>query len=165
MWDLPGPGLEPMSPASGRRILNHCTTREVLVSVFSSLMGSTINTSARHAKPLTLWTHPHPDVISRCPHYTLLLCIFKPQCFLHIGVFCFCFVFAENALSLIFQHRGSHTWRTIGTCVFLFELSTFVPAPKDFDSVSGVRSGLIFCKTTTLKWMFTKIQNSVCQWF
>ena len=30
MWDLPGPGLEPMPPALGRRILNHCATREAL---------------------------------------------------------------------------------------------------------------------------------------
>ena len=28
MWDLPRPGLEPVSPCIGRRILNHCTTRE-----------------------------------------------------------------------------------------------------------------------------------------
>ena len=28
MWDLPTPGLEPVSPA-GRRIINHCATREV----------------------------------------------------------------------------------------------------------------------------------------
>ena len=28
MWDLPGPGLEPMSPALAGR-LNHCATREV----------------------------------------------------------------------------------------------------------------------------------------
>ena len=46
-WDLPRPGLEPVSPAlagrfsttappgkPGRRILNHCDTREVLHSVF-----------------------------------------------------------------------------------------------------------------------------------
>ena len=29
MWDLPGPGLEPVSPSIGRQILNHCATREV----------------------------------------------------------------------------------------------------------------------------------------
>ena len=29
MWDLPRPGLEPVSP--GRQILNHCATREVPV--------------------------------------------------------------------------------------------------------------------------------------
>ena len=29
MWDLPGRGLEPRVPCIGRRILNHCTTREV----------------------------------------------------------------------------------------------------------------------------------------
>ena len=28
MWDLPGPGLEPMSPALAGVFLNHCTTRE-----------------------------------------------------------------------------------------------------------------------------------------
>ena len=28
MWDLPRPGLKPVSPSIGRRILNHCTTRE-----------------------------------------------------------------------------------------------------------------------------------------
>ena len=28
MWDLPGPGLEPASPAIGRQALNHCATRE-----------------------------------------------------------------------------------------------------------------------------------------
>ena len=32
MWDLPGPGLEPVSPAFGRRILNHCATREAQYS-------------------------------------------------------------------------------------------------------------------------------------
>ena len=47
MWGLPRPGLEPVSPAlagrlsttappgkPGRRILNHCTTREVLDGCF-----------------------------------------------------------------------------------------------------------------------------------
>ena len=29
MWDLPGPGLKPVSLCTGRRILNHCATREV----------------------------------------------------------------------------------------------------------------------------------------
>ena len=28
-WDLPGPGVEPVSPCIGRWILNHWTTREV----------------------------------------------------------------------------------------------------------------------------------------
>ena len=28
MWDLPRPGLEPVSPALAGRLLNHCTTRE-----------------------------------------------------------------------------------------------------------------------------------------
>ena len=28
MWDLPRPGLEPVSPALAGRFLNHCTTRE-----------------------------------------------------------------------------------------------------------------------------------------
>ena len=28
MWDLPGPGLEPVSPGLGRQTLNHCATRE-----------------------------------------------------------------------------------------------------------------------------------------
>ena len=28
MWDLPGPGIEPV-PDVGRQILIHCTTREV----------------------------------------------------------------------------------------------------------------------------------------
>ena len=28
MWDLPRPGLEPVSPSIGRQILNHCATRE-----------------------------------------------------------------------------------------------------------------------------------------
>ena len=30
MWDLPRPGLKPMSPALGRQTLNHCATREAL---------------------------------------------------------------------------------------------------------------------------------------
>ena len=28
MWDLPRPGLEPVSSALGRQILNHCAPRE-----------------------------------------------------------------------------------------------------------------------------------------
>ena len=32
MWNLPRPGIEPMSPAFGRQILTHWTTREVLLS-------------------------------------------------------------------------------------------------------------------------------------
>ena len=32
MWDLPGPGHEPASPASAGRALNHCATREALLS-------------------------------------------------------------------------------------------------------------------------------------
>ena len=34
MWDLPGPGLEPVSPCIGRQILNHCTTREAPLKMF-----------------------------------------------------------------------------------------------------------------------------------
>ena len=34
MWDHPGPGLEPVSPALSRQILNHCATRGVLTSSF-----------------------------------------------------------------------------------------------------------------------------------
>ena len=30
LWNLPGPGIEPVSPCIGRQILNHWTTREVL---------------------------------------------------------------------------------------------------------------------------------------
>ena len=28
IWDLPRPGLEPVSPCISRQILNHCATRE-----------------------------------------------------------------------------------------------------------------------------------------
>ena len=31
MWNLPRPGIETVSPALGRRILNHWTTREALI--------------------------------------------------------------------------------------------------------------------------------------
>ena len=34
IWDLPRPGLEPVSPAFGRQILNHCATREALENYF-----------------------------------------------------------------------------------------------------------------------------------
>ena len=34
MWALPRPGLEPCVPCTGRRILNHCTTREALKIYF-----------------------------------------------------------------------------------------------------------------------------------
>ena len=34
MWDLPRPGLEPVSPALAGRFLNHCATREALCSHF-----------------------------------------------------------------------------------------------------------------------------------
>ena len=38
MWDLPRPGLEPVSPALiGRHILNHCATREAPQSVLICL--------------------------------------------------------------------------------------------------------------------------------
>ena len=30
MWNPPGPGVEPVSPRTGRQVLNHWTTREVL---------------------------------------------------------------------------------------------------------------------------------------
>ena len=30
VWDLPRPGLEPVSPALAGRFLNHCATREAL---------------------------------------------------------------------------------------------------------------------------------------
>ncbi|TEA40511.1 hypothetical protein DBR06_SOUSAS15710048, partial [Sousa chinensis] len=37
MWDLPGPGIKPVSmPCIGRWILNHCTTREVPRMIYSS---------------------------------------------------------------------------------------------------------------------------------
>ena len=35
MWDLPGPGLKPMSPALAGGILHHCTTREVPLFLMS----------------------------------------------------------------------------------------------------------------------------------
>ena len=49
MWDLPRPGLEPVSPALagrfstrvpciGRQILNHCVTREALVDIFMCML-------------------------------------------------------------------------------------------------------------------------------
>ena len=31
MWDLPRPGIEPVSPCIGRQIIIHCATREVLL--------------------------------------------------------------------------------------------------------------------------------------
>ena len=33
-WDLPGPGIKPVSPALSRWILNHWTTREALKELF-----------------------------------------------------------------------------------------------------------------------------------
>ena len=33
MWDLPGPVLEPVSPALAGEILNHCATREALQQI------------------------------------------------------------------------------------------------------------------------------------
>ena len=41
MWDLPGPGIEPVSPTPciGRRILNHWTTKEVPLTMFEFLSG------------------------------------------------------------------------------------------------------------------------------
>ena len=30
VWDLPGPGIEPMSPALAGRVFNHWTIKEVL---------------------------------------------------------------------------------------------------------------------------------------
>ena len=34
LWDLPGPGIEPVSPALQRGQLNHCATREALQDNF-----------------------------------------------------------------------------------------------------------------------------------
>ena len=34
MWDLPRPGLEPVSPALAGRFLNHCATREAQIIAF-----------------------------------------------------------------------------------------------------------------------------------
>ena len=42
MWDLPGPGLEPVSPVLAGGFFNHCTTREVWrndFKCFRSLQG------------------------------------------------------------------------------------------------------------------------------
>ena len=36
MWDLPGPGFEPVSPCISRQILNHCTTREAQQIILNS---------------------------------------------------------------------------------------------------------------------------------
>ena len=33
VWNLPGPGIEPVSPCIDRRILHHWTPREVLLSL------------------------------------------------------------------------------------------------------------------------------------
>ena len=37
MWDLPRPGLEPVSPCIGRQILNHCATREAHCFILKDL--------------------------------------------------------------------------------------------------------------------------------
>ena len=45
MWDLPGPGIEPVYPCIGRWILNHCATREVpgkLIHLFKNLLPSVL---------------------------------------------------------------------------------------------------------------------------
>ena len=49
MWDLPRPGLEPVSPCISRQILNHCATREAPVLwflryLFNIANSLTINT-------------------------------------------------------------------------------------------------------------------------
>ena len=42
MWDLPRQGLEPLSPCIGRRILNHCATREApdVVYLYNGILFS-----------------------------------------------------------------------------------------------------------------------------
>ena len=35
MWNLPGPGIEPI-PCNGRKILVHCTTRDILYHILDS---------------------------------------------------------------------------------------------------------------------------------
>ena len=39
MWDLPGPGHEPLSPRIGRRTLNHCATRQAHQESFCSYIS------------------------------------------------------------------------------------------------------------------------------
>ena len=38
MWDPPGPGLEPVPPGTGRRILNRSATREIPISFLKGLL-------------------------------------------------------------------------------------------------------------------------------
>ena len=38
MWDPPGPGLEPVSPCIGRRILNHCATKEAQKAICNKII-------------------------------------------------------------------------------------------------------------------------------
>ena len=42
MWDLPGPGLEPVSPALAGGFLTNCTTREDLFSLKSMIFQHTL---------------------------------------------------------------------------------------------------------------------------
>ena len=44
VWDLLGPGIEPMTLAFGRQILNHRTTREVPAQCFFNVYGTEENT-------------------------------------------------------------------------------------------------------------------------
>ena len=39
MWDLPGPGIKPVSPALASGFLNHCATREVLAIGLNSVVN------------------------------------------------------------------------------------------------------------------------------
>ena len=38
MWNLPGPGIKPVSSALARQILTHCTAREILILLLTTLV-------------------------------------------------------------------------------------------------------------------------------
>ena len=61
MWDLPEPGIEPMSPASAGGFLKHWTTRVVLSSSFDTHVGGG---SADGANPLEELGPFSPHVMS-----------------------------------------------------------------------------------------------------
>ena len=66
MWNLPGPGIKPMSPALTGRFLTHCATKEFLKQVFSFFFFK-----AACLVPLISVASPYSTNSASCIHITI----------------------------------------------------------------------------------------------
>ena len=90
MWDLPRPGLEPVSPALAGRLSTTAPPGKPTLQIFQLILGIKIiyvygkfskSPEGYTTKRKTLSSHPKPTTVPRCPHYQqFTLCVYLWYC-------------------------------------------------------------------------------------